>query len=152
MTTYRTSLLTEITDPDMPLSEGAKAYFRERQRNKLFDVIVGCFLKKEKLGKLTRAELARRLGKRPEQITRWLSTPGNWTLDTISDLTLAICNGELNFDVYEINDQQARRNSDSLTTFRYTHTYDSTKPISHTASSAAQHASLSYHVETNNGQ
>jgi ribosome-binding protein aMBF1 (putative translation factor) len=42
-----------------------------------------------KLG-VSKAELAKRLGKRPEQITRWLSSPCNLELETLSDLALAL--------------------------------------------------------------
>ena len=34
--------------------------------------------------------MARRIHKRPEQITRLLGAPGNWTLDTVSDLLLGM--------------------------------------------------------------
>ena len=47
----------------------------------------------------SRADLARKLRARPSQITRWLSSPGNWTLDTISDLLLAMsCRAHLTAD------------------------------------------------------
>jgi hypothetical protein len=94
MTTYQKSFLIEVLDDKKPIPEDKLAYFRERQRSRLFDAIVSKFLEKEKAGKLTKAGLARRINKKPEQITRWLSTPNNWTLDTVSDLTLGICNGE----------------------------------------------------------
>jgi hypothetical protein len=42
-----------------------------------------------------KAKLARRLDKRPEQITRWLSEPGNLTFDTLSDLLLGLSGAEL---------------------------------------------------------
>lgn len=77
------------------LPPGKFAYFRERQRNRLHEVVLREFLR----SKLTKAELARRMGKKPEQVTRWLAAPGNWTLDTVSDLLLAISAGELAIDV-----------------------------------------------------
>jgi hypothetical protein len=43
---------------------------------------------------ISRATLARRLGKRPEQVSRLLGGPGNWTLDTVSDLLFAINGAE----------------------------------------------------------
>jgi hypothetical protein len=39
---------------------------------------------------LKQNELAQRIRKGPDQINRWLGAPGNWTLDTISDLLLGI--------------------------------------------------------------
>ena len=39
---------------------------------------------------ITRAQLARRSGKRPEQVTRMLGSPGNWTLETLTGLLLAM--------------------------------------------------------------
>jgi hypothetical protein len=39
---------------------------------------------------ISQATLAKRLGKRPEQISRLLSGPGNWTIDTAAELLFAI--------------------------------------------------------------
>src|SRR5208282_3088978 len=41
-------------------------------------------------GNVTKKELAIRLGKDPAQITRWLSAPSNFELDTLSDILLAM--------------------------------------------------------------
>ena len=112
MTTSRTSFLTEIIDGKTPIPERKLAYFRERQRNRLYDFIVSKFLEREK-SDFTKADLARRLQKRPEQITRWLSTPGNWTLDTISDLTLAIYGEELEFAIRPF-EERSERNSTQI--------------------------------------
>ena len=65
------------------------AFARARAKNKAHSYLLDLF---EDSG-LTKSELAKRLGKRPEQVTRWLSGPGNLTLDTLSDLTFAI-NGD----------------------------------------------------------
>lgn len=72
------------------LSVGTLAYFRERFKNNLHSEFLSLFLALEKERKITRAELARRIDKEPAQITRYLGAPGNWTIDTVSDLFLAM--------------------------------------------------------------
>jgi DNA-binding phage protein len=71
-----------------PITTGVLAYFRAKLQDELYSMIVRELLTIKE--KLTKTELARRIHKRPEQITRWLSSPGNWTLDTVSDLCLAM--------------------------------------------------------------
>ncbi len=88
-TAPKTSFISEIESGD-PLSPGTLAYFRERQRNRVHEVVLQEFLKSG----ITKADLARRLGKDAAQITRWLAAPGNWEIDTISDFLLAISGGE----------------------------------------------------------
>jgi hypothetical protein len=53
-------------------------------------------------GKVTKASLARRLGKSPEQITRWLGAPGNFTLKSFSSL-LACMGYEPTFGARPLN-------------------------------------------------
>lgn len=65
---------------------GEHAYAREYFRNLVFQEILIAF----KASGMTRASLARRLGRKPEQITRWFSAPGNLEIDTISDLLMAM--------------------------------------------------------------
>ncbi len=65
-------------------------FFRQRQRNAVFQAVLAFFAEKAEKEGLTKRELARRLGKDPAQITRWFAGPGNWTLDTVSDLLLAM--------------------------------------------------------------
>lgn len=97
MTMHQKSFLADVMDPSKKIPKGKLAYFRERQRNRLYDFIIGHFLEKEQKEGLTKAALAKRMHRRPEQVTRWLNSPGNWTLDTLSDLMLAICGGEIRF-------------------------------------------------------
>ena len=68
------------------ISLGTLTYFRERNRNRVHDLVLTAF---EKSG-ITQAEIARRLSKRPDVVCRLIGAPGNWTLDTVSDLLLAI--------------------------------------------------------------
>ena len=90
MTTYPKKLLTDAIYSDKPLRPFQISYFGERYRNRLHAEVLKLFHKECQKRGLTKADLARRLNKRPEQITRWLSAPGNWTLDTVSELMLAM--------------------------------------------------------------
>jgi hypothetical protein len=71
------------------------AYFSARNRRKLYSTIIKEFRK----SKLTQAQLARRMGQRTDVICRWLSGPGNYTLDTVSNLVFGISGGELTYTV-----------------------------------------------------
>ncbi len=66
------------------------AYFRGRFSNKLHELVLREFAAQERAGKTSRAKLARKIKRKPEQITRWLGSPGNWTIDTVSDLLLGM--------------------------------------------------------------
>ena len=92
-TSQKNSFLFEVLNSErIPL--GTLSYFRERFRDRLYDLVVEEFVKQNAENNLTRAEVARRIGRRPEQITRWFGAPGNWTLETVSDLLLAIAKSE----------------------------------------------------------
>jgi hypothetical protein len=77
------------------LSRGTRAYFQQRQKNRLYNLVMSKFKAAQETDGLTRAKLARRMGRRPEVVTRWLRSPGNWRLDTLSDFLLAICGEEI---------------------------------------------------------
>ena len=83
-----------VTNWDEPLSPRAIFYCRERLRNRIFDCVIKALADRVAMGTVPRAKLAKRLGKDPAQISRWFSGPSNWTIDTISDLMLAL-NAEL---------------------------------------------------------
>lgn len=92
-TSQKGRFLSEVlNDEKIPL--GTLSYFRERFRDHLYDLVMEEFLKQDAEAGLTRADVARRIGRRPEQITRWFGAPGNWTLETVSDLLLAIAKSE----------------------------------------------------------
>lgn len=88
-TSQQIPFLSEILE-GVKIPLGKLAYFRGRLRHRLYDLIIREFLRQEKAQGLTRGEVARRIGRNPAQITRWFSTPSNWTLDTISDLMVAM--------------------------------------------------------------
>lgn len=95
-TSQQTQFLSELAaghaGPQIPAEK--RAYFQTRLRNRLFDFILRKFLEQEKNG-LSKAKLARRIGKTPDVVSRLLGAPGNWTIDTVSDLLLGICAEEL---------------------------------------------------------
>jgi DNA-binding phage protein len=84
----KTSWICEIRD-SIPLAPRHLGYFERKLRNDFHAAILKLFRERAAAG-MTRADLARKLDKRPEQITRWLSAPGNWTFDTAAALALAM--------------------------------------------------------------
>jgi hypothetical protein len=79
----------------LPIPLEKRAYFHARVLNHFYQFVLGKFLEEEEAGRLTKAELARRIDRKPEVITRLLGAPGNWGLETATDLLLGICGEEL---------------------------------------------------------
>jgi Helix-turn-helix len=96
MRTSQMQFLNEIKagHDGAPIPEATRAYFQQRLRNRFFEFILNRFVEQQKHG-LTKAKLARRIGKTPDIVNRWLSAPSNLTLDTASDLLLGIKAEEL---------------------------------------------------------
>ena len=106
-TSRKKPFLSEVLDGDkIPL--GTLSYFRERFRDHLYDLVMEEFLKQGTESGLTRADVARRIGRRPEQITRWFGAPGNWTLETVSDLLLAVAKSEPNVTLLSLEGRPVR--------------------------------------------
>ena len=66
------------------------AYLEGLAQNQAHNAVLEVLQKLSGEGKVTRASIARKLGKDPAQITRWLSSPGNWTLQTMALLLAAM--------------------------------------------------------------
>ncbi|WGS02371.1 helix-turn-helix transcriptional regulator [Bradyrhizobium sp. ISRA443] len=66
------------------------AYYRQRQKNRVFTELVQFFAEEAEHRGVTKKDLAAALSKDPAQITRWLSAPSNFELDTLSDILLAL--------------------------------------------------------------
>lgn len=94
MSISQTQFLSEILGDGL-IPQEKRAYFQARLRARIYEHIVGKFLQCEAAGEMTRADLARRLDCDPAQVTRYLSSPQNWRLDTVSDWMLAVCKAEL---------------------------------------------------------
>jgi hypothetical protein len=99
MTIYPTPFLVEIAagHSGPPIPAPKRAYFQQRLRNRVFYFILEKFTSAQKEG-LTKAILARRIGKTPDLINRWLGAPSNLTLDTVSDILLGISAEELELE------------------------------------------------------
>src|SRR3978361_132643 len=78
------------TSKRKPAARRDVAYFRQRQKNRVFTVLVSFFAQEAERSGMTKKELAELLEKDPAQITRWLSAPSNFELDTLSDLLLVL--------------------------------------------------------------
>jgi len=80
----------ENTLKPSPLKKRDRAYYRQRQKNRVFTELVRFFAEEADRRNITKKELAAILEKDPAQITRWLSAPSNFELDTLSDILLAL--------------------------------------------------------------
>jgi hypothetical protein len=96
VTFSQTQLFAEIAaghhGPEIPVP--TRAYFQQRFRNRIFKFILEKFATAQQDG-LTQAILARRIGRSPEVVNRWLGMPSNLTVDSISDLVLGIAGEEI---------------------------------------------------------
>lgn len=88
-----------------PLTQNDIAYFQQRQRNRVFQEVLRHFANCAANEHITKKHLAEKLGKDPSQITRWFAGPTNWTLDTISDLLLAM-DAEMDFTIVPFTERQ----------------------------------------------
>jgi hypothetical protein len=73
-----------------PLPRREIYYYRQRQKNRVFADICAFFAEEAAKGGISKRIIADRIACDPALITRWLSAPSNLTLDTISDLLLAL--------------------------------------------------------------
>ena len=102
-TSQTTSLKSAISYEDAPLTPAQLGYFNARIQSKVHVEVLKLFRKLADDGKITRALIAQRLRKKPERITRWLGSSGNWTLATLSELLLAM-GYEADISVRSLND------------------------------------------------
>jgi hypothetical protein len=72
------------------ISDRELRFYRRYHQNQLFNEIVGYFASLAESGELKKSDIAKRLRKHPSQITNWLTEPGNMSIDTISDLLVAM--------------------------------------------------------------
>jgi hypothetical protein len=111
MTTSATIGLSKPTRSDK-ISLGTLGYVRARNRQRAYDLVV----RELKKSGITQAELARRMGKAPEVVSRLLSRPRNWELDTFADLLFAISGAVPTFGAGHPLDGPGRRGEDRVAT------------------------------------
>jgi hypothetical protein len=108
MSTYLTTIMPSDQSDSLPkpvgrtpINIGVLAYMRARHRGHIYNLV----LKEFKDSGINQAMLADRLNKKPEVISRWLGSPGNWTIDTVSDLLYAISGAEAAYTVNYPHDE-----------------------------------------------
>jgi hypothetical protein len=85
MNTSQESWLTK-PDGDNKISVGVFGYITARIRQRAYDLVIREFKKSG----ITQAQLCRRWGKTPDQVSRLLSRPGNWELNTFVEALFSI--------------------------------------------------------------
>jgi hypothetical protein len=106
-TSHERSFLTEILEGKL-IPDGKLEYFRARLQSRFHQIVLAEFLRQEDALGLTQAELARRIGRGADQVNRWLGAPGNWTLQTVSDLLLGMAS-EPELAISRIRDKLAEQ-------------------------------------------
>lgn len=72
------------------ISSETIVYYSRRLRSRVFDEMLRAFSEAIDNQGMTRAKLAKRIGVKPEQITRWFSAPSNYTLDTVAKILVGL--------------------------------------------------------------
>jgi hypothetical protein len=70
-------------------------YLRARAKRHAYDLV----MRELKKSGITRAELARRLGRGADRVSKMLGGPSNWTIITLSDLLFAINAGVPKYEI-----------------------------------------------------
>ena len=88
------------------LSEREIRFNRRAKRNAVFSELLGYFAQLAESGVLNKRTLALRLDQDPSRITTIFREPSNLTLDTISDLLLAM-DADMRFEVIPATEERA---------------------------------------------
>jgi len=91
------------TSETRPLRDRDIFYFRQRNKNRVFEKIITLFVEEAERRGVNKKQIADLLKKDTGLINRWLSGPNNLTLDTISDILLAL-GAEMNYQTARFED------------------------------------------------
>jgi hypothetical protein len=83
------------------------AYMTARAKRRAYNLVIREFKKSG----ISKAELARRLGKGADRVSKMLAGPGNWTIATVAELLFAICGAEPKWDLDFPLDKAKRNNT-----------------------------------------
>lgn len=86
---------------DERVSEGTLGYITARIRQRAYDLVIREFKKSG----ISQATLARRWGKGADLVSRFLSRPGNWELDTFTEALFVINGAVPSFSTAHAADQ-----------------------------------------------
>ena len=89
-----------------PVSEHDLFYYRQRSKNRIFEAISAFIADEAQRKGITKRDIADCLHKDPSQITRWLTSPSNITVDTISDLLLCM-GAEMDYFIAKFEERPA---------------------------------------------
>ena len=95
MNTSRTTSRLSKPFAGEPVPPTTLEYMRTRNRMRIFDLVH----KEFKRSGITRLQLSKRMGRGLDRISHLLGAPGNWTLDTASDLLFAISGAEIRYEL-----------------------------------------------------
>jgi hypothetical protein len=95
MDTYHTTSALSNPVGDDRISDGVFEYLQTRNRMRVFTVVHSEFAKSG----ITKTALAKRMGKGADRVCHLLGAPGNWTLDTASDVLFAISGAVLEYQL-----------------------------------------------------
>ena len=96
------------TSNNKKISDRDLFYYRQRFKNRVHSKILEFFEKEAKKKGISRKDIAEILDKDPAQITRWLNSANNLTLETISDLLLALAAEVDNFEIRSLEEKPIR--------------------------------------------
>jgi transcriptional regulator with XRE-family HTH domain len=88
-------------------TQPSKLYFRQRLRNRIYEDVIKAIEEAAATTGVKQKDIAQKLDLRPSQVSRWLSGPANWGVDTVSDLLWSI-DAELDFHVRLFRDRKKK--------------------------------------------